>query len=73
MKKFFISAMDESGSDLIACEIEAETFEDALEELRLRAMRHWPVQLWRPTSITEVPERRPISMVLDFTRRRTAA
>ena len=66
--KFSIVAMDEGNADVIAAEIEADTFEDALGELRRRAQERWPGQIWRPTCVAENPSRGPISMVVDFTK-----
>lgn len=53
--KFFVSATNEEGNDWIAREIEAETFEEAFEELHRQARQRWPGEVWRPTSVTEKP------------------
>lgn len=61
---FFISAISEDGKDVLAQEIDVETFEEAVSQLHVMGLQRWPGQLWRPTSVTEKPDRGPIQLAV---------
>jgi len=69
---YFLSAADEDSADTLHAEIEADSFEDAFEELRRRARARWPGRIWRPTCIVERPDRAPIGLAIDISTRRMA-
>ena len=54
--KFFVSAIEQDRTSVIAREIEAECFDDALEDLREMAAREFEGRPHLLTSVTQVPE-----------------
>ena len=75
---YWISAktIDDEGREYLTEWVEADSFEEACEQLAERARHRWPGRAWKETSVTEQPpeaEAGPVALLLDLTSAHRAA